>query len=257
MIGPAIGGLLSSGSIHAPLWAAASLSALSLTLTFILLPREVKHDRAHEHSESFPFRSIWATFHAPTTSRIAWLMTAFYFALSTYMSGQALFLAGRFTWQGHPFNPENIGLVFTYIAAINIFVQMFLMKRLTSFFSEEKLLAAGFLLMGIGFAGVGLCLAVTPLIAFLTIANIGASILRPLILSQLSKRVPAGKQGLVMGVNQSIYSVCAILAPLMSGALINRAFYSSWAWLIALLGSVGLLIAFALKPNSTEDCHLF
>ena len=101
-------------------------------------------------------------------------------------------------------------------------------------------------------------MAVTPLIVFLTVANIGASILRPLVLSQLSKRVAAGsRQGLVMGVNQSIYSVCAILAPLMSGALINRAFYSSWAWLIALLGSVGLLIALALKPNSTEDCHLF
>ena len=257
MIGPAIGGLLSSSNIHAPLWAAASLSALSLILTFILLPRKVTHGRAHEHSESFPFRTIWATFRAPTTSRIAWLMTAFYFALSAYMSGQALFLAGRFTWQGHPFNPEDIGLVFTYIAAINILVQMFLMKRLTSLFSEEKLLAAGFLLMGIGFVGVGLCLAVAPLIAFLTVANIGASILRPLILSQLSKRVAAGRQGLVMGVNQSIYSVCAILAPLMSGALINRAFYSSWAWLIALLGCVGLLIALALKPNSTEDCPLF
>ena len=257
MIGPAIGGLLSSSSIHAPLWAAASLSVLSLILTFILLPRKVTHGRSHEHSESFPFRSIWATFRAPTTSRIAWLMTAFYFALSAYMSGQALFLAGRFTWQGHPFNPENIGLVFTYIAAVNILVQVFLMKRLTSFFSEEKLLAAGFLLMGIGFVGVGLCLAVAPLIAFLTVANIGASILRPLILSQLSKRVAAERQGLVMGVNQSIYSVCAILAPLMSGALINRAFYSSWAWLIALLGCVGLLIALALKPNSTEDCPLF
>ena len=257
MIGPAIGGLLSSISIHAPLWAAASLSALSLILTFILLPREVMHGRAHEHNESFPLRSIWTTLRAPTTSRIAWLMTAFYFALSTYMSGQALFLAGRFTWRGHPFNPENIGLVFTYIAAINILVQTLLMKRLTSFFSEEKLLAAGFLLMGIGFVGVGLCLAVTPLIAFLTGANIGASILRPLILSQMSKRVNAGKQGLVMGVNQSIYSVCAILAPLMSGALINRAFYSSWAWLIALPASVGLLIALALSPNSTEDRHLF
>jgi hypothetical protein len=63
------------------------------------------------------------------------------------------------------------------------------------------------MLMRFGFVGVDLCLAVTPLIAFLTVANIGASILRPLILSQLSKRVPVGKQGLVMGVNQSIYSL--------------------------------------------------
>jgi DHA1 family tetracycline resistance protein-like MFS transporter len=97
MIGPAIGGLLSSSSIHAPLWAAASLSALSLILTFVLLPREVMHDGVREQSESFPFRPIWTTFRAPMTSRIAWLMTVFYFALSTYMPGQALFLAGRST----------------------------------------------------------------------------------------------------------------------------------------------------------------
>jgi multidrug resistance protein len=251
MIGPAIGGLLSSTNIHAPLWAAAALSALSLLLTSILLPREARRNGIHRHSEILPLRAVSTTFRTPATGRIAWLMTAFYFALSTYMSGQALFLAGRFTWRGHPFDPENIGLVFTYVAAINILVQVFLMRRLTSLLSEEKLLAIGFLLMGIGFVGVGLCSKLPPLIGYLTVANIGASILRPLILSQLSKRVPAGKQGLVMGVNQSIFSICAILAPLISGALINRAFYSLWAWSVALLGTVGLLIAFALKPPAT------
>jgi multidrug resistance protein len=217
MIGPALGGLLSLRNIHAPLWAAAALSLLSLILTWIFLPhnRPLRHSR--EFDDVFALRTISNVFSAPSTNRIAWLMTAFYLALSTYMSGQALFLAGRFTFHDHPFSPANIGLVFTYVALINILVQVSLMKSLTRRFTEEHLLSLGFLLLLVGFVGVGFCANLFALLSFLTIANIGASILRPLVLSQLSKRVGPGKQGAVMGVNQSVFSVCAILAPLLSG----------------------------------------
>ena len=60
----------------------------SLILTFILLPRKVTHGRAHEHSESFPFRTdLGYAFRAPTTGfGIAWLMTALStLLLSAYM----------------------------------------------------------------------------------------------------------------------------------------------------------------------------
>lgn len=253
MIGPALGGLLSLRNIHAPLWAAAALSLLSLILTWIFLPhnRPLRHSR--EFDEVFALRTISNVFSAPSTNQIAWLMTAFYVALSTYMSGQALFLAGRFTFHDHPFNPANIGLVFTYVALINILVQISLMKSLTRRFSEEHLLSLGFLLLLAGFVGVGFCTNLIALLPLLTVANIGASILRPLVLSQLSKRVSPGKQGAVMGVNQSVFAVCAILAPLLSGGLISRGMYSLWAWSVAILGCVGLLIAVALKPQATAS----
>jgi multidrug resistance protein len=252
MIGPALGGLLSLRNIHAPLWAAAALSLLSLILTWIFLPhnRPLRHSR--EFDDVFALRTISNVFSAPSTNRIAWLMTAFYLALSTYMSGQALFLAGRFTFHDHPFSPANIGLVFTYVALINILVQVSLMKSLTRRFPEEHLLSLGFLLLLVGFVGVGFCANLFALLSFLTIANIGASILRPLVLSQLSKRVGPGKQGAVMGVNQSVFSVCAILAPLLSGGLINRAMYSEWAIAVALFACLGLLTAIRLRPKETE-----
>jgi hypothetical protein len=56
-----------------------------------------------------------------------------------------------------------------------------------------------------------------------------------------------------MGVNQSAFSVCAILAPLLSGGLISRGMYSLWAWSVAIFGCVGLLIAAALKPHATAS----
>jgi cyanate permease len=55
----------------------------------------------------------------------------------------------------------------------------------------------------------------------------------------------------VMGVNQSVFSVCAILAPLLSGSLINRAMYSEWAIAVALFACLGLLTAIRLRPKET------
>jgi multidrug resistance protein len=252
MIGPALGGLLSTRNLQAPLWAAAGLSLLSVLLTWLLLPTRKRLKTPHEQTEAFALRAITKTFTASSTKQIAWLMTAFYFALSTYMSGQALFLAGHFTFRDHPFSPENIGLVFTYVALINILVQIFLMKTLTRRFSEEHLLGVGFVLMASGFGGVAFCNGLGVLLLLLTVANIGASILRPLVLSQLSKRVDPGKQGSVMGVNQSVFSVCAILAPLLSGGLINRAMYSEWAIAVAVFGCLGLSATLRLRPKETE-----
>lgn len=248
MVGPALGGLLSSRNVQAPLWVAAGLSFVTMVLTWFLLPKTAPRT-PKEPSGPFALQSITTTFRSESTKQIAWLMTAFYFALSTYMSGQALFLAGRFTFNNHPFTPENIGLVFTYIAAINILVQLFLMKPLTRHLDEERLLALGFLLMGIGFLGVIFCNAVPALMMFLSVANIGASILRPLVLSQLSRRVGMSGQGAVMGVNQSVFSLCAILAPLLSGGLINSGMYSQWALAVGCFACVGLVAAIRLTPS--------
>lgn len=253
MIGPALGGLLSARNAQTPLWAAAGLSFCTMLLTWFLLPGGKPQSAPHELAESFALRAINRTFVAQSTKQIAWLMTAFYFALSTYMSGQALFLAGRFTFHAHPFDPENIGFVFTYIAAINILVQILVMKPLTHRFPEEGLLATGFLLMAIGFLGVAFCGGLVALMSFLTIANVGASILRPLVLSQLSKRVAPSKQGSVMGVNQSVFSVCAIVAPLLSGGLINRGLYWQWSIAIVFFACLGLFTVLRLIPKPMQS----
>jgi len=132
-----------------------------------------------------------------------------------------------------------------------VLVQALLMKHLTKRFTEKSILIAGFLLMGFGLVGIGVSSSITVLICFLTISNLGSAVLRPVILSQLSKRVSASKQGLVMGVNQAIFSTTAILSPLLSGTLISRGLYTSWAWTAAGVVFIGSFVAFALKPQTT------
>jgi multidrug resistance protein len=250
MIGPAIGGLLATKSIHAPIWIAAGLSGLTILCTARFLPegRPVLSDGPE--SETRPVRATLAAIKETETRRLTWMMICFYFALSMYMSGQALFLAGRFAWGGHPFDIENIGLIFAFVAAVNIVVQTVLMKRLTVWISEESMMTLGFLLMACGFVGIGLSHGLIALVSFLAVSNVGGSILRPVVVSQLSKRVTASRQGLVMGINQSIYALSAIAAPLVGGALINRSLYLAWALIIAAIACVGFFSAFWLKAPS-------
>ncbi len=249
LLGPAIGGLLAAKSLRAPLWVAAGLSAVSIVCTAVLLPKGVSTVVVGRKQSILPMGAMLQTFRTPETGRLAWLMTCFYFAFGTYMSGQALFLAGRFWWHGHRFGAENVGLVFTYGGLLNVLVQAFLMKRLTERFSEKSLLVAGFFLMAFGLVGIGVSSGIAVLICFLTISNLGSAALRPVILSQLSKRVSASQQGLVMGVNQAIFSTTAILSPLLSGTLISHELYTTWAWTAAGVVFVGSFMAFALKPQ--------
>ena len=251
LLGPAIGGVLAARSLRAPLWVAAGLSAVSIVCTAVLLPKGTSTVVAGSKQSIVPMRAMLQTFRTPETGRLAWLMTCFYFAFGTYMSGQALFLAGRFWWHGHRFGAENVGLVFTYGGLLNVLVQALLMKHLTKRFTEKSILIAGFLLMGFGLVGIGVSSSIAVLICFLTISNLGSAVLRPVILSQLSKRVSASKQGLVMGVNQAIFSTTAILSPLLSGTLISRGLYTSWAWTAAGVVFIGSFVAFALKPQTT------
>ena len=253
MIGSAIGGLLAEKSMHAPIWAAALLSSTSALCTALLLPNRKRRRDAPVKCEIRPTRAMLATFSDSRTSRLTWLMASFYFVLSMYMSGQALFLAGRFTWGGHVFSLENVGIVFAFVASINILVQTLLMKWLLHRTSEEQLLTAGFFMMAVGFVGIGACRSVAVLVCFLAISNVGASILRPVVVSQLSKRVLAGQHGLVMGINQSIYAASAVAAPLLGGALLNGSHYSFWAFSIAAIATAGLVATLELRPFVRED----
>jgi DHA1 family tetracycline resistance protein-like MFS transporter len=253
MIGPALGGLLAQKSLHGPIWAAAGLSCASVLCTALFLPNGKPREAARCQYEVHPIRAMLAILSDSRTCRLSWLMACFYFVLSMYMSGQALFLAGRFTWRGHAFSLENVGIVFAFVALINILVQTLLMKRLVYRASEERLLTMGFSMIAVGFIGIGVSQSVAVLFCFLAVSNVGTSILRPVVVSQLSKRVSACQHGLVMGINQAIYAASAVAAPLVGGAFLDGSHYSFWAFSIAGMAAIGLVASLELRPIGIED----
>lgn len=251
VVGPSLGGLLVRHSLTTPIWGACVLSALSIVATTLLLPKGIRAEHKGPPKTLLPVKAILDCFRDPATGGLFFLLSLFYFAFNTFISGFALFLAGRVTWGGEPIGPQTAGFMFAYVGLLGFFFQAIALGHLLRWFRERTLVFSAFLLMAIGFGALSLSHTVPITLAFLTLSQGGAAVLRPTITAGLSKRVSPQRQGLVMGVSQSVMSIASLTAPLVVGILINHGLYVGWAlWMsvIAVAGAFGVS-----RISSTRD----
>lgn len=246
LIGPAISGFLSTFSYSAPIYAAAALSFTSILCTYFLLPaKPVIPER--EEGELGPllpggrrvgvldFGGYLTYFRRPGLRRYLWLFFLFAFSFSTYVSGFALFAQRRYS-----FGPREVGYVFAWVGFLGIVLQGGLIGRLVKRFGDGNLVFSGFLAAGVGYALVGFTWDWRLLYAFSAIGSYGTGVLRPAVTSLVTQHVSREEQGVVLGLTQSITSVCAIIAPILAGALINQGLLTQWALVAACTCAVGV-----------------
>jgi MFS family permease len=80
----------------------------------------------------------------------------------------------------------------------------------------------------------------------LTLIILGTMLIRTTLIAELSRSVPHNRQGMIMGLNQSLMSGANIIAPILSGALIDRRLYDTWAFAMAAIAACGAITAFGL-----------
>ncbi|HBR2024125.1 TPA: MFS transporter [Klebsiella variicola] len=255
VLGPALSTLTARISPAAPVWLAAAMSAASAIATFILLPADATRPATAAAAAAPPAKH--GTFTGPVLA-ILGLLSCFYVALGMVMGGLALYLAQRFTWHGEPFGAAQVGIVFTGTGIINIFVQLVLMKHLGRLLNDKQLVVASFALLAAGYAATGAVQAVALLGLALAAAAFGSSLLRPTLTSALSVSAPATRQGMVLGVNQSLMAIGNIVGPLLGGVLLTRGSPQGWVAVLVCLYLCGCLAALAcfalgLWPATQRD----
>jgi MFS family permease len=258
LIGPAISGFLSTFGYQYPVFAAAALSATSILATYFLLPSApVIPDADKRAGPPLPagrrLRVLdwgnYATyFKRPVLAELLWQFFAFTFTFAIFMSGFALFAERRYTWNGHPFGPKEVGYIFAYGGFLGIILQGGLIGRLVKRFGEEKLVMAGFVTAALGFALTGSSYHLTGLLVASTISSFGTGVLRPALTSLVTQRAGREEQGVVLGLTQSLMSISQIVAPVIAGFLIAHALLTPWAMVAATVSAVGIVIG-AFKPR--------
>jgi MFS family permease len=258
LIGPAISGFLSTFGYQYPVFAAATLSAASILATYLLLPSApVVPDSEKGGGPTLPagrrlrvldWGNYTTYFKRPVLAELLWQFFAFAFTFAIFVSGFALFAERRYTWNGHPFGPKEVGYVYAYVGFLGIILQGGLIGRLVKRFGEEKLVAAGFVTATAGFGMMGFTYQLSGLLVASTIASFGTGVLRPALTSLITQRAGRAEQGIVLGLTQSLMSVSQILAPLIAGLLIDRGLLTTWAVTGATVSAVGILIG-NLKPR--------
>lgn len=249
-IGPSVTGALVVYGLAAPVYLAAALSMTSILCTTFLLPGgppPAVPDAGHagpggRRPSPFALKTYTTYFSRPVLGGLFVQFFCFSFAFSTFTSGFALFSERRFSWNGHPFGPREIGFLFAYSGFLGIIVQGGLIGRLVKSFGERALVATGFACMAVGYAMLGASGALGLLLAASTFASIGNAVLRPALSSLVTQAAGRDEQGVVIGLTQSLMSVAQITAPPLGGLLIGRGLLGAWALVAAAAAAAGVVV---------------
>jgi len=217
--------------VTAPVWVAAGISLLSILATAKLLPRSTPAPRPQAKPGTGGASS--GVFMQPGVLAILGLLGVFHLAFSMYVSQFALFLAERFTWQGLPLGPREVGIAFTCAGAMNVLVQLKGMRWAERWFSDNQLICIGFCLAGVGYGALASVSGLPMLAVAVLLASLGTSLLRPTLMTALSGTVATSRQGQLMGVNQSLMALANVMGPPVAGLLIGQGVYGVWALLLS------------------------
>jgi MFS family permease len=244
-IGPSLTGYLSAKySITTPIYLAAVMSATSILCTATLLKGgSQSHHAFDDRDAALRWRTYAKYFGRPGLRERLLQFLFFITSFSLFISGFALFAERRFTYQGRPFGPREIGYVFGYVGFLGIILQGGLIGRLVKRFGESMLVAAGFIALVIGYFGLGIASSFALLMLTGTLAAFGNGVIRPALTSLITQQAGRQEQGVVLGITQSLMSMASIVAPIVGGLLIERQMLKEWAWAAAGLAAVGVALS--------------
>lgn len=225
IIGPVTGGFLSQWGYAVPSLLAAGLSLLNLILVAAWLPESLtpeKRAAMPEKSPRFTFSALGAALKRPFSGSL--LITRFFFGLAfaVFQTIFALYALKKFQLEA-----QDTGLILTYVGVLSVFVQGFLIGRLTLRFREDLLIAVSIIVMAASLLAWAIVPSVFWLMVILTPIAISGGILNTVLSSTLTKAVQVQEVGGILGVATSIESLTRVIAPTLGGALLGG--FGTWA----------------------------
>ncbi|MFX0202487.1 MAG: MFS transporter [Candidatus Hodarchaeota archaeon] len=254
IIGPALGGFLSTYGFSAAGYAAAALAIVNLVFALFFLPESrVNATREQEEGKrSSIIQGLANALSKPLMGSLLAIMFTMRLAFSAFPVVMPLLAMSLFG-----LGSSDMSYFFVYIGLVQIVFQGFVVGRLASKVGDGKLIAVGSLLMMSSvfpmafFANFGIFLVLS------TVMVSGGGMLGTAIPSFISKRTSADEQGGVLGVTQSISSVAGIPGPLIGGSVYEYAgltapFLLSGA-LLAIASAVGIRISLRERVPSSGN----
>ncbi|MEX1139917.1 MAG: MFS transporter [Bacteroidota bacterium] len=214
MLGPLLGGLLSTVSHSFPFWIAGVLASVNTVLAFFFLPEtHTKRDpeipisinplaplgRASRNMELRPFF-------------ISWIL----FGIS-FMASQSVF--SLYAEAAFGFSAFATGLLFSGIGVFTALNQAVLLKPVwLKYFDEPTLEFLMTIALGLGLLLMALQILILFYIALVFLAT-GQSILRVVITSRVAGIAPPHMKGEILGIMTSLMAASMVLAPIIAGLL--------------------------------------
>ena len=248
IIGPALGGLLSSISLSLPFWIVGGLALINGIMAIINLPETKANKETEKKIELNPFKPLIKALGNGKLrpNFIAWFLMGC--ALAIQQSIFSLYLSQEFN-----FGSIAIGLFMTGSGMILIFNQAFALKNIwLKNFSEESLAVGLMLVLATGFCLMGISYLVFFFVGMFGI-SLSQSVLRAVITSQIAKKGGGENHGAILGVMNSVMSLAMIVGPLLAGWLFTiRNNSPFWVAAIASLAAFLILLGDRRREKNSQ-----
>jgi len=255
LIGPGIGGYLSTFSYSLPAFVAAGVSFFTIMISLFILPETIKRRKSwkeisnlSELGKLFHFNDFRKFLRSEKTAPKLWQFFAYVSSFVVWTSTFALYGERQLG-----IGPKIIGYMFMYVGFISIILRGGLLPKLLKRFTEKRLKYAG--MLSILFAMIGAVFMHNWMLYLVlsTFFSFGSGIIRPVMYSQISKSAPKDEQGAALGVANSMGSIAQIIGPLMGGFMINYFFPGSLGILSAAILIIGIILMIREDMKSEND----
>jgi MFS family permease len=116
-------------------------------------------------------------------------------------------------------------------------------------FGRRRIFTLGLVVFALASAGCALATNIGSLIAARAVQGVGAAILMPLVLAQLTIVYPPERRAWALGVYSSVTALSSVFGPVVGGAI---AYGLAWQWIFWLNVPIGLSVAFLASYRLPE-----
>ena len=219
ILGPAVGGILSTHGYGVPMLAAAGLSACNFVLAYFVLgePLSRPEERAarREHRPGL-------TIVRQVISRRATGLPIVLFFLFTLAVAQMEMAFAIFLKHFYGYDARTAGYLLSMVGFIMALIQGGLIGKLSKRFGEYRLIMVGSLLCAGGLLIFGMTSVISIAIGGLLLLALGHGVLHPSLSSLTSLGAGKSEKGLTMGVFHSASSLARVIGPPSAGFLYDH-----------------------------------
>ncbi|XTP56847.1 MFS transporter [Niallia sp. Krafla_26] len=214
MIGPGIGGFLSTVNVHFPFYFAGGVTILAGILSFIVLPvvkpviQEVSTKR----------ENLWEQMaRSFKTSYFVLLIVVFVFSfgIANYQSTLTMYLTYQFDY-----TPSDIAIIMTVGGFVGVIIQGFAINKLITRFGEMNIIMVSLIVAAFSLYGLLFVRTYSLILFVATLFTIATILIRPAVNTIISKT--AGReQGYAAGMNNAYMSLGNMIGPALAGTLFD------------------------------------
>jgi len=247
IIGPALGGQLSSIDIRYPAYFACTLFIIDLLFTYFFLPDSQVKSPANQPARKLSVDTFFQVLRMPIVGSLLMIHFIFSFSHTLFRSNFSVYTKDNFG-----LDPKANGFVLSYIGIWDVITQAIVIGQLTKTFSEAKLISFAIIVATFSYIGMAFASSLSTFLVVLIPFVLATSITNTCTTSIVTKLIKREDIGMTLGVSDSLDSLGRVAAPTIGSYIIGKVGANGCPACSALVSAgLSLYVFFYMETNQS------